>query len=49
MLRMTGWVIGGLCTMALWIPEVGALPDGSFNRVLCHDWRHVRHDRYVRW
>ena len=45
MLRMTGWVLGGFLTMALWVPGVGAQPGGQSNRDFRHDWRDMHHDR----
>jgi hypothetical protein len=45
MRRITGWIIGGLVTMALWIPSAGAQDGRQMSQGMRHDWRNTRQDR----
>jgi hypothetical protein len=45
MRRITGWIIGGLITLALWIPGAGAQDGRQMYQGMRHDWRDMRQDR----
>ena len=45
MRRITGWIIGGLVTMALWVPGAGAQDGRQMYQGMHHDWRNLRQDR----
>ena len=45
MRRITGWIIGGLVTMALWVPGAGAQDGRQMSQGMRHDWRNLRQDR----
>src|SRR6266446_8276327 len=45
MRRITGWIIGGLVTMALWVPGAGAQSSRQMPQGLQHNWREVHQDR----
>jgi len=40
-----GWIIGGLVTMALWVPGAGAQDGRQLYQGMRHDWRDIRQDR----
>jgi hypothetical protein len=44
MRRRTGWIIGGLMTMALWAPGVGAQDGRQMYQGMRHDWHDMRQD-----
>jgi len=44
MRRLTGWIIGSLVTMALWVPGAGAQDDRQMYQGMRHDWRDIRQD-----
>ena len=45
MRRLTGWIIGGLVTMALWVPGAGAQDGRQLYQGMRHDRRDIRQDR----
>ena len=45
MRRLSGWIIGGLVTMALWVPGAGAQDGRQMYQGIRHDWRDIRQDR----
>jgi hypothetical protein len=45
MRRLTGWVIGGLVAMALWVPGAGAQDGRQMYQGMRHDWREIHQDR----
>src|SRR2546427_9466415 len=45
MRRITGWILGGLVTMALWVPGAGAQDGRRMYQGMRHDWRNLRQDR----
>ena len=45
MRRITGWIIGSLVTMALWVPGAGAQDGRQMYQGMRHDWRNLRQDR----
>ena len=45
MRRITGWIIGGLMTMVLWVPGAGAQDGRQMYQGMRHDWRNLRQDR----
>jgi hypothetical protein len=45
MRRLTGWIIGGLVTMALWLPSAGAQDGRQMYQGMRHDWREIHRDR----
>jgi len=45
MRRFTGWIIGGLVTMALWVPGAGAQDGRQMYQGMRHDWQDIRQDR----
>src|SRR6266446_6070970 len=45
MRRITGWIIGGLVTMALWVPGAGAQSSRQMPQGLQHNWSDVHQDR----
>ena len=45
MRRLMGWIIGGLVTMALWVPGAGAQDGRQLYQGMRHDWRDIRQDR----
>ncbi len=45
MRRITGWIIGGLVTMALWVPGAGAQDGRQMYQGMRHDWRNLHQDR----
>ena len=44
MRRLMGWIIGGLVTMALWVPGAGAQDGRQMSQGMRHDWRDIRQD-----
>ena len=44
MRRLTRWIIGGLVTMALWVPGVGAQDSRQMYQGMRRDWRDIRQD-----
>jgi hypothetical protein len=44
MRRLSGWIIGGLVTMALWVPSAGAQDGRQMYQGMRHDWRDIRQD-----
>src|SRR5262245_10973801 len=45
MRRITGWIIGGLVTMALWVPGAGAQSFRQMPQNIQHNWRDIHQDR----
>src|SRR5262245_16381872 len=45
MRRITGWIIGGLVAMALWVPSAGAQSFRQRPENLKHNWRDIHQDR----
>ena len=45
MRRLTGWIIGSLVTMALWVPGAGAQDGRQMYQGMRHDWREIHQDR----
>ena len=45
MRRLTGWIIGGLVAMALWIPSADAQDSRQMYQGRHHDWREIHQDR----
>jgi len=45
MRRMIGWIIGGLVTMALWVPGAGAQDGRQMYQGMHYDWREIHQDR----
>src|SRR5215475_8564293 len=45
MRRLTGWIIGGLVAMALWVPSAGAQDGRQMYQGRHHDWREIHQDR----
>src|SRR5262249_4256043 len=45
MRRLIGWIIGGLVTMALWVPGAGAQDGRQMYQGRRHDWHNLRQDR----
>jgi hypothetical protein len=45
MRRITGWIIGGLVTMALWVPWAGAQSFRQMPQDPQHNWRDIHQDR----
>ena len=45
MRRLTGWIIGGLVAMALWVPGAGAQDSRQMYQGMRHDWREIHQDR----
>jgi len=45
MRRLIGWIIGGLVTMALWVPGTGAQDGRQMYQGRRHDWHNLRQDR----
>src|SRR5215510_15354772 len=45
MRRITRWIIGGLVTLALWVPGAGAQDGRQMYQGMRHDWRNFRQDR----
>ena len=45
MRRLIGWIIGGLVTMALWVPGAGAQDSRQMYQGMRHDWREIHQDR----
>jgi hypothetical protein len=44
MRRLSGWIIGGLVTMALWVPGVGAQDGRQMYQGMRHAWRDIHQD-----
>jgi hypothetical protein len=45
MRRLTGWIIGGLVTMVLWVPGADAQDGRQMYQGMRHDWREIHQDR----
>ena len=45
MQRLTGWIVGGLLTLALWAPGVGAHTLSQGHSQMQQHWRALHHDR----
>jgi len=45
MRRIMGWIIGGLVTIALWVPSAGAQSFRQMPQNVQHNWRDIHQDR----